>query len=120
MEGSSVTANNKITTNFYGGGPDPIEALREATPETQVRYLMKVVKIKDRKIRDLEVQLATNDLETKLAQDKFDRQLSALAEIEGEVRLRRKQTRIPWWRFIRRWREARNKVQNQPGSAFYK
>lgn len=86
-----------------------IEAKGSASPETQVKYLIAVLKIKEDEIASLRLELETLRLERELQDKQFNRQVDALVKARLFV-LERHKTHRPW-RWYAPWRKRYSGVR---------
>jgi len=88
-----------------------IHAKGEASSEAQVRYLAKVIQIKDQEIRDLTLEMKTLKMETQIEGNKLFHQIQTLDQVRKDILAQRKILEQPlvkkkWWKFIKN--ETRN------------
>lgn len=110
--------------------PFYVDGKPTASAETQVKYLMQVVKVKEAKIKDLEMRLRAIDLERQLEVNKIAQQLDTIEEmletrrkLIPTLKITKRKRPFFWWvdRILlgkeryneRELREARNKIQGR-------
>lgn len=75
-----------------------------ASPEVQVKYLSKVIKLQNQKIIDMELEIKSLKLETELEGNKLFHQIETLNQVRKDILsqksfLTKSIKKKPWWRF---------------------
>lgn len=77
-----------------------IQAQGHASPEAQIEYLIKCLKVSQDKVATLQLELETLRIERNLDKVQFQREVDGLIKARQRVLRNEQKSFLPWWKRI--------------------